>query len=343
MKTELRAKISCRAGKSADNNWYQLFPEKGEVECTATIAGEQQNIVLVIDDEAISKMLASHDAETQKPNWGGYLVCREHWDQENNGDSSAHAWCLDLEERGAELWGRFEKTPLGEKSIGAVYKYRSPVADLEHISGRRYRPVHITSIGLTNRPLFKTLAAAQGRAANNPKEEEDRMLERMKSLLGLSEDATEDKVVARVQRALQAEKNTEETKQKLETLQGEVLAREADTFVSENKDLIDDTDQARDAVKQQYIAARDNTKAVFGSLRKKAEGGEQGGGQRVLAREGAQAPQKQAGSDDGEPSIASKRYAAKVSARARELVQNKICATQSEGYAKAREEISEEG
>ena len=306
-----RGVLICRTKGQPEDNWYHLFP-RGEFEIVATIRGRETEITLVLDSEAFQKMVAAAAADARADNWEGYLVGQEHFAQMASGSSEAHAWCMELEERADGLWGRFEKTALGEASIGKTYKYRSPVAELEQISGRKWRPVHLIDIGLTNKPMFKTLASAKGRDCRNTEEEE--MLERMRAILGLGSDATEDQVAARVKEALGKEQKLAATESELSKLKDEVLAREADAFVEEHKDQIEDSDEARRTVKEQYIAARETTVALFGAGKKAA--GSEKSAQRVLAREQARTP---AGKPGDEPQAGESARAARVRARATEI------------------------
>lgn len=327
------AYIVCRTPGQPGDDWYHIYP-RGEFEVVATIKGKEEAVVLVLDDDTFAAIMAARDEAAAQPNWEGYLVGQEHFAHMATGASEAHAWCMDLDVREDGLWGRFVKTPLGAASIGSVYKYRSPVSDLERISGRRWRPINIVDIGLTNKPKFKTLAAAQGREGRNPKE--DAMLERMRAILGLQTDATDDQVVARVQTALDAEKTVETTRQSLVVLQGEVLAREADAFVEEHQDRIADTDEARAQVKARYIADADGTKATFSSLRvaPAADADPGDGAQRVLSRDGVKTP-------DGSV-IAQADDKSRLRAREQEVfvaqVQKEIgCRTRAEARAVAEE------
>lgn len=326
----------CRTPGKPGDDWYHILP-RGVYEVDAMIEGKSKDVTLVADDEAFRRILEQFREDAAADNWEGYLVGKEHFSHMADQSSEAQAWCLDLEVRGDGLWGRFEKTALGEQSIGSIYKYRSPVGDLERIEGRRWRPVSIVDIGLTNKPKFKNLASAKGRAGQQQKEVA--MLDRMRAILAMP-DATEDQVLARAQKAVQAEKELETTKQTLVEVQGTVLAREADVFIEANKARIEDSDEGRAKIKARYIADAEGTKAIFEGLRVQSGGRD---GQRVLGRETARTPATTVlGAGGDEQTVADTARAARVSARAKELINSGVCATLSQGYAHAEQEIASE-
>ena len=326
-----RSMIICRTVSASADGWYQLYP-RGEIEATATIAGKQEDVLLVLDDTTFAAITAAFREDVKKPNWEGYLVGKEHFSLQETGSSEAYAWCKELATRPDGLWGRFEKTALGESSIGTIYKYRSPVSDLEQISGRQYRPVNIVDIGLTNKPMFKTLAAA---VAREGQQQEESTMDKVRLVLGLKSDATEDQVVARVQSALAAEKTLETTRTELTTAQGQLAARDADAFVAEHDDLIPETD--RETVKGQFIAARETVKTIYAGLRKQHPRKDKPA-QRVLAREAAATPASQTAAGESDPS--GTHRAARVSARAQELRKNDPRLGLAAAYNRAESEIN---
>lgn len=308
----------CRTPGKATDSWYHILP-RGEFAVQATIRGEDRDITLVVDDAAFDRIVEQYREDSRAENWEGYLVGQEHFAHNPAASSEAHAWCTELEVRADGLWGRFEKTALGEKTIGSIYKFRSPVGNLDQIEGDRWRPVSIVDIGLTNMPKFKTLASAKGRQANNPKE--DAMLERMREILAMP-DATEDQVYARVGEIQARATELETTQQTLADLRNTVLAREADTFVETHRDRIDDTDEARNRIKARYIADAEGTKAVFAGLRVAGGDGDKGGeagAQRVLARDTARTPKASAGGESAQTQQAQVR-AARIHNRATQMM-----------------------
>ena len=281
------AYIICRTPGTAADQWHHIYP-RGEFPIVAEIKGKKKQVDLILDDDAYNRIIAAFREQQQEPNFSGILVAQEHFAQRDDASSEAAAWIDEFEIRPDGLWARYgEITDLGERLIGKRYKFRSPVSDIEHIAGNRYRPVNVVDVGLTNKPQFKTLAAAMAREGRNP--QEDEMLERILAIFGLQEGASEDQVLARVQQAKDAETQTETAKQQLTELGNQVLAREADEFIAANKDLIEDNDEARAAVKTQFVAARETTETCFKLLRKQAPKAPEAP-QRVLSRDTAQVP-----------------------------------------------------
>lgn len=329
--TPSRAMLICRTQSPAADGWYHLYP-RGEFEVTASIHGKDQDVDLILDDDAFKAILAARDEDAKAANWAGYLVGQEHFSQMQDQSSEAHAWCRELEIRADGLWGKFEKTPLGEASIGSVYKFRSPVSDLVQISGRGWRPVNLVDIGLTNKPKFKSLAAATGRDGGDTTKPESAMREKLIALLGLDADATDEQILA----AVTASKD--ETK----TVKAEMMAREADAFVAEHEDLIPETDRA--SVKANYIAARDVTKSIYSSMRK-GHPKTVKPAQRLLSREEAKTPTTPTTevTDGGATNELSDADVARISARARDLRKSGTCSSLSAAYTQATAEFENKG
>lgn len=320
------AYITCRTPSATAEGWHHVYP-RGEIAVTATIAGKDQDIVLVLDDDAFGRIMASFREDAAKPNFGGILVAQEHFADMPDKSSEAAAWIKSMEIRPDGLWARYDEvTDLGQQLIGKRYKFRSPVSDIERISGNRWRPVNLDSVGLTNKPKFKQLAVSLARDGQT-QEEDTAVKDTLIKILKLGPDAADDAVIAAVQAAVDAAAKLGSTEKELGTVKAEVLAREADAFVEQHKDRIADPA----AVKAQYIAARETTKALFAGLKT----GDTGAKARVLSRDGAKSPGGSA--ITGEADQAETARAARISARAGELQRTGL--NLRAAYAKAEQEI----
>jgi len=197
------------------------------------------------------------------PDWPGYLVGQEHFAHDADKATEAYAWARELElrndpnlpERQRGIWARLHKTPLGEQTIGSVYKYLSAVTDLQAISGNRMRPVSIDDIGLTNKPAYKTLVPAMHR--DRPPEENSTMLDTLRKLLAkhrisLADDVGEDAALQAVDTALAGIADVAALKTRAETAEHRVaeleqaeVERKADEFVAKHKAKVSDEAKLR--------------------------------------------------------------------------------------------------
>lgn len=329
------AYIVCRTPGTAADPWHHIYP-RGNMPLTAQINGKPQQVELVLDDDAFDKIIAQFREDQTQPNFSGYLVAQEHFAQQPEGSSEAAAWITDLEKRPDGLWGRYgEITDLGEKLIGKRYKFRSPVSDIEHIAGDRWRPINLIDVGLTNKPQFKTLASAKAREGQT-QEEDTEVKDQLITLFKIDATADEATIMARVQKAIEAEAQLVLVQTELGTIKAEVLAREADAFVAEHAAHIADPA----AVRSQYIAARETTKALFAGLKARTAQAETSTAKaRVLSRDTAGVPTAAQMDGGDQTNAAEAKTAARISARAAELKASGACRTLSEAYTKASAEI----
>jgi phage I-like protein len=118
----------------------------------------------------------------------------------------AAGWITALESRSGAVVGRVAWTPAGAAAVAnREYRYISPVFTYERQTGRI---VQLTSIGLTNRPNLRLAAL------NHRQSEEDTMLKKLLTALGLAETATEEQVlnaVSTLQGDLQTARNRAQT------------------------------------------------------------------------------------------------------------------------------------
>ena len=99
--------------------------------------------------------------------------------------SPACGWIRGYERRGDELWARVEWTRRGREAIkNREYRYHSPV----YLPDSAGRIGHIHSVALVNRPNLDLPALSN--------QESQMSYKRIATALGLSQDATEDQVLA---------------------------------------------------------------------------------------------------------------------------------------------------
>lgn len=117
----------------------------------------------------------------------------------------AAGWIKSLENRVEQgLWAKVEWTPrAAEYLANKEYRYFSPVV-LIRKSDRRAVKIH--SVGLTNTPAIHDLEALVNKniPGDHPGKEDDEMKAKICKMLGLPEDATEEKVLESLEKMRQA-------------------------------------------------------------------------------------------------------------------------------------------
>lgn len=251
----------------AARSWYHTVPPMGEYPSVINKpGGKTVKGTLVVDEEAYRRILADFLARRDAPGFSGLIVDLEHHSEIPDGSTEAAAWALDMQRRPDGIWTRWDKTDLGNVVIGGRYKFRSPAFDLETVPGARdrYRPVALSSIGLTNTPHFKNLAPSLNRAGN---EEGMDMLQRLQALLKLPATADQD-AVCRAVEALVSKSDADgqtlaKAQTRVEELEKAELNRAADAFVSLHKGRIKD----EAAMRALYLKDPETCKGMFGALK----------------------------------------------------------------------------
>jgi phage I-like protein len=230
------------------NAWIHLVP-KGEFRGVVEKAGKRLEIVQVIDDDALASVMADYRALSANRDWTGYLVDREHFSHDAARDSEAAAWIKTLEARPDGIWGLPEWTDLGENLVAnRRYKHLSPVFGLQNLSGNRYRVVALNDIGLTNKPMLKTMVPITNRDRNT---EEAQMEEILRTLLSMP-DANAEQLAERVKQAIELAAEAKALKARAEAAETErdemksaALNRDADAFVEKHKARITDAEKVK--------------------------------------------------------------------------------------------------
>lgn len=342
--------IANRAASDAGDGWYHVIPV-GEFPGVLELGdGEREDIVQVLDDVALNRILAGFNRARQADaEFPGLLVDFEHFSHDHDQRSEAAAWAAELELRNDDtlapnrrgIYARLEKTALGEPVIGSAYKFFSPVFhQLERLSGNRVRPVALEDIGLTNKPVFKTLAPAMNRDGKTAGETV--MIEKLRTLLGLASDAGEDAVVGKVEsiknRAGEADALTqraETAETRVKELEGAQLAAEADKFCDDHAAVIAN----RDGVRKQFIANKDATIALFEGIKAPESAGK--GPEKILNRKDGKTPSAaEPGAQGDEKAAAGAR---RIRNRAQELSREQPTRPWGECWDQAKGEVEAAG
>ena len=241
-------------------------------------------------------ILADFQHIQQQPGWHGILVDREHFSLDLGKPSDAMAWAQGIREDADGLWTRWEFTPPGKEAWeNKVLVSRSPVMTLEHLGGKRFRPVALESVAMTNTPHFD-LSVIAARAADGQTQQGDNTMKRLLALLGLAEDATEDQACEAAQALIDAKTAAE---QNAATATAAARDTKCEAFIAAHKDQIADADKFRAAYKKDP----DTAEAAFGAF--KAAPAKQPPTTRITARDGNTPV-----TDKKTPGLAAKRQAA---------------------------------
>lgn len=271
----------CKADVSDGASWFHTLPPPGEYPADGVVLHKGKPVkgaVFVIDQASFDKIVASFKSDSQRSDWPGLLVDREHYSLKRDQPSDAMAWAKDIRVDDAGLWTRWDFTAPGKALWdGRVLVSRSPVMDLEPMPNNRFRPVRIDSIAMTNTPHFdqlSTLAAA--RAAEVQTQEGDAMDKQLLAELGLPETATLQDCIAKIQSM-----KTAGTVAEAEMKKAETACRKAkcDAFIVAHKAQIADEAKFRTA----YEANPDATEAAFGVFKSSPEKPQ--GQTRIVAKE----------------------------------------------------------
>ena len=244
--------------------------------------------------EAFDALVAKWEADG-KPE---ILVDFDHA-SETGGPTEAAAWATELSSEDDGLHAVFRMTDKGAEALTATrYRYLSPAWYVDEEG----HPTELSTIALTNRPnlpvprllnrrpdgpSFPPSVATQnaeageshlpdpaGAGKGDPPDEGKTTnqktpdMEKLKEMLGLAAEATEDEILAAVD-ALRSERDElRSEKEKMEAAAKEAaLDAEADKFVEEQGDKIAD----RDACKNAYKRDPEGTRALFNALAKPAK------------------------------------------------------------------------
>lgn len=217
-------------------------------------------------DEAAFREIVKRWEDSGKPD---ILVDYDHR-SETGGSTEAAAWATNLAVEDGGLFADFVVTDAGADALSSVrYRYLSPCWTVDMDTGR---PNELLSVGLTNRPNLPVArllnsSAASAEAQHTPEtkteiNEGTPSMDKLRELLGLAAEATEDDIYAAVD-ALRAERD----KLKAERAEREAaeLEAEANACVKERAGDIDD----KDAVVNAFKAAPEVARVIFANLKKR--------------------------------------------------------------------------
>ena len=166
-----------------------------------------------VDQEAFDRILAAFKEQSSQDNFPGLLVDYDHFSHRPDRPSGAAAWIVDLKQRDDALWAEFRFTKSGRELVeGGEYRLTSPVLDrFEPYEGapseKHLRPGRLLRVGLTNDPNMKGFVPASNRTT--PEENRMNHAEKLKKLLGLAQEASDNDIEQAIQ-ALEADNDGDE-------------------------------------------------------------------------------------------------------------------------------------
>lgn len=235
--------------------------------------GGKKVITQIVDQEAIDRLVRNFKDDV--------LVDADHNSEKDGGSTEAQAWVKSLRndpDRG--LVAVFEFTDVGAEAVnGKRYRYVSPAWTM----GEDGRPEKLVSVGMTNKPNLpvapvlnmraisntaeggaespaqtETGSAAKAATNGNPSpadvQQKEHNMDKIKEVLGLPPEATDEDVLAAIQ-ALATKVGDMEAAQN---------AAEAEQFAEENKDKVEDPE----VLKNCYLKDKEMAKAIVANCRK---------------------------------------------------------------------------
>lgn len=256
-----------RDGSVGADGWIHIVPR-------GVLPHAEAGIDQVLDDTALDAIMASFAEDKRRlgNHWPGLYFGVEHHIYDPTKSSEALAWGKEFEKRADGIWSRPEQTDLGSEAIkNKRFKFTSFVADprdLEPMGGKKFRVMKVETVGLTNFPNGKHLLkpitnrggegvrkmgseksgmeeefrrGTEATAGSNKPTTERKNMKTIATRLGLSADASEEAVLAEVNkvmnRATEAEGkilplNTRVTM--LETANTALLDEQVDALLTEH-------------------------------------------------------------------------------------------------------------
>lgn len=265
--------------------WFQTTPPYGEYPGGDSIRDENgrpiDGAVVVFDEQSTDRIVEAFDAAAGTEGWPGILVDQEHFSLDYDKPSTALAWAKEIRrEADGSLWTRWEFTPEGERlHDGRMLVSRSPVLRLEKLSARRFAPVELQSIGMTNTPHFKGLSPLAAAKENDNPKGNTHMDPEILAALGLRPEAGKEEVLAAIRqlkdkesaataRCEEAEKESAQAESEKEKAVAECRSMKADAIIAKNAGKIADAAKFReiylanpDVAERMLAVCRDATAA----------------------------------------------------------------------------------
>ena len=273
--------LNRESGNLPDDGFFHLVA-RGEHPIVVPAGKIRKRIIQVIDQQALSAMLANFNRRREEDPNHRLLIDYEHFSHNQSKSTEAAGWITDLEIRSNGLWGKIDWSDKGEDAVkNKRYRSISPVwfqHQTQHLGGNRFRPLDIADAGLTNKNNLNGLVPFWNRSpkeTNNQKQQDTAMLARLAKLLGLKSDATEDQVVDKVTALKNRARSTDQIQGKYDTLQEEhtalknrlngLIKENVERILDQNKALI--TEESKELWKNRLTEDFETTSALLHGLK----------------------------------------------------------------------------
>jgi phage I-like protein len=304
--------------------------------------------VQVLDAAAFQYMVNSF-----RPPTTGLLVDYDHFSLDSKTPSEAAGWIHELQARSDGLYGRVAWTDVGSAAvINRRYAYISPTwlpTDCEQIGGNRIRPKKLANAALTNAPNLVGIKPVMNRNVpsrdiTNQKGGAMPLNQQLAELLGLASDAADDAIIAAVGALKDAQKTAEseaaagaaalensKLKNRLKTLEAELLSAQVEKDLDEHKDVLANRDEAKKAL----LANRESALAMLKALRPADQ-------KNLHNRDGARPPAHSAADENSEEQKGQRRVAAQIRNRAKAIQKDSPGLSYTAAFQRAENEIKEQ-
>ena len=205
------------------DGWYHI-------EAQGEHPNRRAGIIQVIDAAACASIVNRFNAEAAAPGFAGMLIDHEHFKHDEDKETVAYGWLMQLQNRVDGIYGQIRWTDTGKKAVdGGDYRFFSTEYDPQDLnilnrgesgagtSGpRRVRPMRLDGLTLTNannnkgqKPITNRGKEPELPGEAEPQPKENIKMKSVCTLLGLAADAAEESVHAEVARALNRVKELE--------------------------------------------------------------------------------------------------------------------------------------
>ena len=348
----MKSLILNRDFRHPTDGFYQLMPF-GEfpADLDEVVDGKvvTREVVQVCDIQSGQAIANRFQAAAAAAGFPGMLVDYDHFSLDKAKESIAAGWITEMVNRDDGLYGRIRWTASGQPKVdGGDYRFLSPVFDpalCEDLGGNRLRPLDMLLSALTNDHNMKTMKPLTNRAAGAPEsgtetkpqqqERNAQMMTKLLPVLALVATASEDDVVAAVQKLVNRSKEADGLQAKVTALEKADLERQVEADLEKFAPVI----QNRDEVKQQLLTNREGTLKILRAMKPQSATTDNTNGSKTLPnRRTATAPT--GGAEDTDDPAAQQR-AAKIRNRSVELRAAKPTLSRSRAWAQAAAEIGE--
>ena len=158
-------------------------------------------ITYLVDDTSVQSVMGLFDRRAND-----VVIDYEHQTENGSGPAPAAGWIKEVEAREDGIWARVEWTAKAREYIAnREYRYLSPVIWCQKDSGR---VMAIHNVGLTNNPRITDYPAITNKADQADGDEDMNWLEKIRGLLGLGADVSDEAASAALSKTINTAKAT---------------------------------------------------------------------------------------------------------------------------------------